>query len=550
MNNPFDYVLDADCKAAMDDLIVRLDALKGSGRPDVVAFCRELEDGKMLGVLIAVDEAGERKTLYAFSGQLGNGGFYFSGTEEAPGATEAPEFVGPAFDYLQPDGYYKTREGDICRQNREIEEFERGEYAAARREYERERMRLNEDVERYREECEASKRERKTRRAAGALSDAEQAAMIRQSQFEKAELKRRRQRMEKELEPLASELRRAEEKLRAMKEKRRGDSEALQQWLFNNFQLLNARGESRSVGDIFADTQMKVPPTGAGECCAPKLLQAAYRRGWKPVSMAECWYGRPKGGEVRKHGEYYPACRGKCGPVLTWMLQGLDVEPPLGRESWVKAVGAEPRVVYENGFFCVVEKPSGMLSVPGKDGSLSAEEWLRGKYGAESGVKVAHRLDQDTSGLLVATFGELWHRVMQRLFSWRQVQKTYVADLEGDYKALGVPERGRISLPLSPDWLDRPRQRVDRESGKEAVTDYEFTGSKDGRSRVVFHPLTGRTHQLRVHSASDEGLGMAIAGDRLYGKNADERLHLHAHRLEFLWPVDGQRYVFESEVPF
>lgn len=383
-----------------------------------------------------------------------------------------------------------------------------------------------------------------------------------------------KKRLEARLEPYAAELRRAQAHLNALKKKRHDDSEALQQWLFSNFRLLNARGESRSVGELFAETPLRIPPSGAGECCAPKLLQAAYRKGWKPLAIAEYWYGKPKGGEVRKHGDHYPACRGKCLPLLTWMLQGVDVEPPLGSESWVKkgdiASGREswpktagpesggggnqePKILFENDKFCIVDKPGGMLSVPGKGMGRSVQQWLQERYGDDCDVKVAHRLDQDTSGLLVATFGELSYKVMQKLFASRRVRKTYVAELEGDYDASGVPGKGRIELPLSPDWLDRPRQRVDKDCGKDAVTEYEFIGKRAGRSRVIFHPLTGRTHQLRVHAASEMGLGMPIAGDRLYGKNMGdgaERLLLHAHRLEFTFPTDGQYYCFESPVPF
>jgi len=298
---------------------------------------------------------------------------------------------------------------------------------------------------------------------------------------------------------------------------------------------------------------MKNPPSGAGECCAPKLLQAAYLRGWTPVAMAEYWYGRPKDGEVRVHGHHYPACRGKCRPVLGWMLQGLDVTPPLDSLSLPEQKEYQPEVVYENRWFCVVDKPSGMLSVPGRSAAVSVQQWLSDRYGTDRDVRMVHRLDQDTSGLLIAAFGQETYKIMQSLFAMRKVRKTYVADLEGDYSARGMSRKGRIELPLAPDWLDRPRQRVTLADGKEAVTDYEFTDVTDDRSRVLFHPLTGRTHQLRVHAASVRGLGMPIAGDRLYGDKSGRaltRLHLHAHKIEFTFPLDGQDYSFESPVPF
>lgn len=542
MNNPFDYIPDRVCHEAFRELCGRLEALKNSGRPDDVNFIRELEAGKMLGVLIADGADGVRHTLYAFSGQLGHGGFHF------------PGFVGPVFDYLQQDGHFKTHERDISRQNLDISRFETDILPPVRKEYERVRNAFDAEVSAARDKYRESKSARDARRKAGDVSDAELAAMIRQSQFEKAELHRLKKRVTAQLEPYATRLKEAEAQLSAMKEKRRADSEALQQWLFTNFRLLNARGESRSLSEIFADTPMPVPPSGAGECCAPKLLQAAYLQGWHPLAIAEYWYGRGKEGEVRIHGRHYPACRGKCRPVLGWMLQGLDIEPPLDSNCDAD-IDLKPEVIFENQWFCVVDKPSGILSVPGKGAAISVQQWLEAKYGPERDVKVVHRLDQDTSGLLIAAFGPVAYKALQFLFATRQVKKTYVADLEGDYQSRGVPQKGRIELPLSPDWLDRPRQRVDLDTGKDAVTDYEFLSVSDSHSRVMLHPLTGRTHQLRVHAASDAGLGMPILGDRLYGHGNDcphnsRRLRLHAMTLEFISPFDRRPCRFDSPLPF
>lgn len=540
MNNPFEYIPDRECEQAFRELIKKIENLKGSVNPDDIRVVSELEAGKMLGVLIASDASGIRHTLFAFSGQIGDSGFYH------------PGFVGPAFDYLRPDGYFKTKERDISRQNIEISRFERERLSKIRHDYESARKRCETEVAEYREKCRISKNERDAKRASGNPDDAELAAMIRQSQFEKAELHRIKKRMAVKLQPFDIKLKEAQYRLEALKEKRRSDSEALQTWLFSNFRLLNARGESRNLIEIFADTPTRIPPSGAGECCAPKLLQAAYLQGWHPEAIAEYWYGKPKSGEVRVHGCHYPACRGKCLPVLRWMLQGLDIEPPLSDSCSCAAIH-EPEIIFENQWFCVVNKPAGMLSVPGKGEAVSVQNWLEDRYGRDKSVKMAHRLDQDTSGLLIATFGELPYKTMQSLFATRKVTKTYVADLEGDYESRAIPQKGRIDLPLSPDWLDRPRQRVDLESGKEAVTDYEFISVAEGFSRIIFHPHTGRTHQLRVHSASVMGLGLPIAGDRLYGTKSGSqhrRLHLHAHKIEFTFPIDGKNYTFESPVPF
>lgn len=539
MNNPFDYIPDAECDQAFRELTARIEALKGSSRPEDIAFVRELEAGKMLGVLIAADREGLEHTLYAFSGQLGDGGFHY------------PGFVGPVFDYLRPDGYFKTKEAEISRQNVEISLFGKCLLSDIRSEYGQAKEKYEAETAEYKEKCRLSKIARDARRASGA-DENEIAAMIRQSQFEKAELHRIKERMSASLQPLASRLREAEEHLEAMKARRRSDSEALQKWLFSSFRLLNARRETKNLDEIFSATPMRIPPSGAGECCAPKLLQEAYMRGWTPRSMAEYWYGKPRRGELRVHGAYYPACRGKCLPVLSWMLQGLTIEPPLDADHFSDTTH-EPEIIYENEWFCVVCKPSGMLSVPGKGTAVSLQQWLSDKYGENQAVRMAHRLDQDTSGLMIATFGQQSYKAMQTLFATRQVQKTYVADLAGNYKERGLPYSGQIDLPLSPDWLDRPRQRVDIEAGKPALTDYEFTDDTGDVSRIIFRPHTGRTHQLRVHAASEMGLGIPIVGDRLYGRHArnpGERLHLHAHRMEFTFPLTGKRYTFESPVPF
>lgn len=536
MNNPFDYRPDEAAREAFAGLLERIALLKASERPEDVNFCRELEHGKMLGVLVAADEHGKRRVLYAFSGQPGHGGFFHEG------------FVEPVMDYLQPDGHFKTKEAEISQLNREIARFEAEELARRTDDYNAARKATETEVEQFREKCRESKARRDARRQEGGLSDAEMAEMTRRSQFEKAELRRLKQRGAEALHPLAEALREARARLEALKNRRRSESEALQNWLFSAMKLLNARGESRSVAEIFAETPLRVAPSGAGECCAPKLLQAAYRRGLHPLSIAEYWYGKPKGGEVRIHGNHYPACRGKCMPILNWMLQGLEVNPPLEATAKVSASGS-PEILFENQWLCIVDKPSGMLSVPGKGAESSVQSWLEERYGPECCVKLAHRLDQDTSGLLVATFGEAAFKLMQKLFATRRVAKTYVAVLDGDYRKHGIASEGRICLPLAPDRLDRPRQRVDFNEGKETVTEYRFESVADGKSRVVFHPITGRTHQLRVHAASPLGLGMPIAGDRLYGRAA-ERMLLHAHRIEFTFPIGHQSYSFESPTPF
>lgn len=540
MNNPFEYTPSEEIRNRYAELLNKIEKLKLSDRDEDINLCRELENGKMLGVLIAEDGAGGKHTLYAFSGQLGDAGFRHT------------DFVEPVFDYLQPSGYFKTKEADISRQNREIERYENDILSERFKEYQKAKIHIDSVIAEYKKRSRLSKLARNAKRSAGNCDEDQLAEMTRQSQFEKAELRRLKKRLNTELQPISEKLDLAKSHLESLKEKRRCDSENLQQWLFSQFLLLNARGEKSSLKDIFAATAQGVAPSGAGECCAPKLLHSAFKRGWKPIEIAEFWYGKSKDGEIRIHGEHYPACRGKCRPILSWMLQGIELDPPLEKENHRK-VEDQPEIIYENRWMCVVNKPAGMLSVPGKVTGISLEKWLRDKYGEEREVKPVHRLDQDTSGLVIAAFGQYSYGILQRLFASRQVRKTYIAILNGDYRQKGYPQQGSIDLPIGPDWLDRPRQRVDFKAGKSALTEYEFIDTDGNKSRIKFHPVTGRTHQLRVHAASCEGLGMPIAGDRLYGIDGGKdspRLMLHAQKIEFVSPFDNQLYSFELPEAF
>ena len=321
-------------------------------------------------------------------------------------------------------------------------------------------------------------------------------------------------------------------------------SQELQLWLFQQYRFLNARGEVKDLVHVWQDyhcsarirSKYPLPPGGTGDCCAPKLLQYAYQQGLKPVCMAEFWWGPSPKTEVRQHGQFYPACRGKCKPVLTWMLQGLDVDPNPEEQTGRPQLDIE--IVYEDDWLIVVNKPSGLLSVPGRVGPYSVATILHQRY---PDSLLAHRLDMGTSGLMVAAKNRMVYASLQQQFTGHTISKSYVALLEG------VPdkERGTITLPLLCDPINRPRQVVDYERGKEAVTDYEVIGD----CRVRLRPHTGRTHQLRMHCAHPDGLGCPIRGDELYGHPAD-RLYLHAERLELTHPATGERMVFELSAPF
>lgn len=315
----------------------------------------------------------------------------------------------------------------------------------------------------------------------------------------------------------------------------------LQRWLFSQYDLMNGVGEKRNVMDVFreyyADSKAYekkangVPPSGTGDCCAPKLLQYAFLNGLKPVCMAEFWYGKSPKGEIRHHLQYYPACSGKCKPILTHMLKGLDVE----QNPQEKAIQGKLEILYEDDYLIAVNKPAGMPSVPGK---IDLPDVVS-KLGMHSAfLKPIHRLDMATSGILLMAKEETFFKTMQSMFARRDVKKEYAAILTLTKPQTLTGDCGTISLPLAPDFLNRPYQKVDYEKGKEAVTKYQIIGrTEDGKGvNVLLHPLTGRTHQLRVHCAHHDGLGCPIVGDELYGNSAD-RLYLHCKKIEFVHPI-------------
>ena len=339
----------------------------------------------------------------------------------------------------------------------------------------------------------------------------------------------------------------------ALKSQRKDMSIALQEWIFRQYVVLNARGERRNILDIFADRGL-LPPGGTGDCAAPKLLQSAYLRGLKPLAMGEFWYGESPAREIRRQGCFYPSCTGKCGPLLAYMLEGLEVEDnPLDSDEVLKRFNGGSdilggaKIIFEDDTLIVVDKPSGMLAVPGRTLKVSLEERLK-KALDTSEIYSCHRLDMDTSGLMVYAKTLQAQAELRQQFERRLVEKSYLALLAPGENAPAAGTTGRIELPLALDYYDRPRQMVDFESGRQAVTDYEILEVRPGGTVLVrFTPLTGRTHQLRVHAASPLGLGRPIAGDRLYGGDAAfPRLCLHAATLSFTHPRTGERMHFES----
>ena len=318
-------------------------------------------------------------------------------------------------------------------------------------------------------------------------------------------------------------------------------SAELQAWIFDQYRVSNARGETLTIREVFARRGL-IPPGGTGDCAAPKLLQYAYSHHLTPIAMGEFWYGASPASEVREQGRFYPSCTGKCGPLLSFMLEGLEVEPnPLDREF---TADSEPRILHEDADILVVSKPAGMLSVPGRTRAKSLLDWLRERFGE---VHSCHRLDMDTSGVMVFARNLAAKSELERQFAEREVAKTYRARLAAGSKPFDHARKGTIALPLCLDYYDRPRQMVDREHGKLTVTEYEVLEQlPDGEIDIRFTPKTGRTHQLRVHAAHADGLGHPIKGDRLYGSADGGRLWLHAESLRFRHPVTGEILYFEA----
>ena len=498
------------------------------------AVAAEAAKGKMFGVLVVRDKDGSIGYLAAFSG-------LFMGSNNVEG------FVPPVFDLQNPDGYFKREEAEISAINSKIKELEASaEYATAKSALEAVKCAADEALDGMRAEFAANKARRAQLRAGGTLTADDEAVLIKASQFEKAELKRAQRAWQAKVLEKECLLKIFTDKKACFLTERRRRSAALQQWLFRQFVMLDGRGRERTLLDIFKEHRGCIPPAGAGECAGPKLMQYAYANSLHPLALAEFWVGESPVGEVRRDGCFYGACKSKCEPILTYMLQGLDVEEnALEHGGDINAL----EVVYEDEWLVAVNKPSGVLSVPGIVGGTSVQQWLREEYLRCNELFVVHRLDMATSGVLVAAKSMEVYKSMQALFASRDVKKEYIALLDG----VPFADSGTISLPLAADYDARPRQKVDYRNGKEAVTRYDILDvvGYDGKqcALVRFEPLTGRTHQLRVHSAYKDGLDVPIVGDALYGRLAD-RLMLHAASLEFRHPVTGEKVSITAKVPF
>lgn len=493
--------------------------------------------GKMFGVLVVKNQEEQLGYLAAFSGKLANQNHH-SG------------FVPPIFDMLKKDGFFVNEILVLNQLNKEVETLEdSADYKASQKFLTAEQASADQRIQECKQKIKAEKKARKQQRAIAesTLSSKEYEELkerlrqesIKQQYFLKDLIQYWEQRLLKAEQQLAK----YEAQLTKLKEERKQKSAALQAKLFDQYQFLNKLGITKSLQEIFKHTALRRPPAGAGDCAAPKLLQYAFQNELEPIAMAEFWWGQSPKSEVRKHKHFYPACKGKCEPILTHMLEGMQIDPnPMLVNP---AFGKKLDILWEDEFLLVLNKPAEFLSVPGKNIQDSVYQRIKKKYPEAIGPLVVHRLDMSTSGLMLIAKEKEIHKQLQRQFIKRIVQKRYVALLDGLLKL----NSGTIDLPLRVDLNDRPRQLVCYEYGKSARTHWKVIDRTATHTRVHFFPVTGRTHQLRVHAAHRLGLNVPIVGDDLYGTKST-RLHLHAERLVFTHPVSKQTIEIEQAADF
>lgn len=487
--------------------------------------------GKMFGVLVIEDKEGKLGYLSAFSGKLA-------------GSNTHTRFVPPVFDMLVENSFFLKEQyilNDINDQVKEIESDEK--YIKLKEDLKHYSAQSVQEIETFKKRLKSNKDNRKHLREEqkNVLSQEDytafEAYLIQHSLHYKHQFKVLTETWKQRIDEIKSSMAQYDETIETLKKERREKSAALQQQLFEQYAFLNKDSKTKSLHAIFSDTVFGKPPAAAGECATPKLLQYAFLNGLRPVAMAEFWWGAPPKSEIRKHKQLYPACTGKCKPILEHMLEGIPIDdnPLLINQGEDRKL----KIVYEDDSFVVVNKPAELLSVPGIVIQDSVYTRLQAMFGNIEPL-IIHRLDMATSGLLVVAKTKEAHKNIQKQFLKRTVNKRYTALLS---KVI-TEEEGEITLPLRGDLDNRPRQLVCFEFGKKAITKWKVIEQKETTTKVHFWPLTGRTHQLRMHAAHESGLNAPIVGDDLYGTSA-ERLYLHAAQLEFTHPLSEKRLSFE-----
>lgn len=495
-----------------------------------------LQIGKMFGIMIVKHLDERYGYLAAFSGKLAESNFIDG-------------FIPPIYDTLDPNGFYKIGEQQLNEYTKEIEKLQSQKLFITLQEASKQvELEAKNALSEYKSFMKSEKAKRKKLReeAKNILHGealVEQLSLLeKESIYQHYRLKDLKNHWNEKIDILHAQIADKKIIIDNLKEARKTLSNSLQKKLHDQYFFLNAYMESKGLSEIFAQTIMKTPPAGSGECAAPKLFQFAYQNNLKPICMAEFWWGASPKSEVRKHKHFYPSCKGKCEPILSHMLQGIKVEKnPLLKYNKVKSI----EIIYEDEYLLAANKPHEFLSVPGKDIKDSLLHRIKLLYPDAKGPLLVHRLDMSTSGILLVAKNEYIHKKLQFQFIKRYVNKRYIAILDGEIEE----ESGIIDLPLIGDFYDRPRQKVCYETGKQSKTRFKVLEKKNKMTRIQFFPITGRTHQLRVHAAHKKGLNVPIRGDDLYGEKAD-RLYLHAEFIQFEHPITKEKLSIKSPAPF
>ncbi|MCA4782527.1 RNA pseudouridine synthase [Empedobacter stercoris] len=493
--------------------------------------------GKMFGVLVVRNSKDEIGYIAAVSGKLAN-------------TNQHKLFVPPVFDMLNKNGFFLEQEERLNEINRILEKLESDEkFLQLKDDFHEFELNATARINEGKQLLKSNKKDRKKQREniSSTLSQDEiqlfEDDLIKQSLRDKYEFRVLNEQIELERNQFSNQIKTFEEEINALKEERKLKSNSLQNQLFNQYQFLNKFKQEKSLLDIFSTSVFQQPPAAAGECAAPKLLQYAFQNNLDPICMAEFWWGDSPKSEVRKHGQFYPACTGKCEPILGHMLTGIDLNENLllKQNTTVK----ELEILYQDEDIAVINKPEEFLSVPGIEIKDSVYIRIQQQFPHATGPIIVHRLDMSTSGILVLALNKESHKHLQQQFIKRKVAKRYIALLDG----IVEHPSGYLDLPLRVDLDDRPRQMVCYEHGKTAQTKYEVIERKANKTLIYFYPITGRTHQLRMHASHILGLNAPIIGDDLYGKKAN-RLHLHAETLEFTHPKTKEVMKFQVDPNF
>ena len=493
--------------------------------------------GKMFGVLVVQNEENELGYISAVSGALAN-------------KNSHKKFVPPVYDMLTKDSHYLQENAVLKDITATLIELENNpEFLAVLAEEKSVTEKAAIDIEEKRVELRASKDDRKQRRIKAKAELSEQAyttfeeAMGKESLASKFFFKDVKRYWRRTLNPIQEKIAVFTNEIAQLKEQRKAKSIALQQYLFEQYQFLNSKKEIKNLYQLFGETATQSIPSGSGECAAPKLLQYAFLHNLKPIAMSEFWWGKSPKKEIRKHQHFYPACRGRCKPILTHMLSGIEMDDNPMLEN--PATGKKLETIFEDEDLLVINKPAEFLSVPGIHIQDSVYSRIQQQVKGITGPIIVHRLDMSTSGLMVLAKNKIVHKHLQRQFIKRMVKKRYSALIDGVLQE----QSGTIDLPLRVDLDDRPRQLVCYEHGKPAITNWEVVERQNNKTRIHFYPVSGRTHQLRVHAAHTLGLNTPIVGDDLYGQKSD-RLYLHADTLTFLHPTSKQKMSFHIKPDF